>query len=117
MQRCLMANGTTLLNRVQSANTFWLRLKGLLGRTGLDPEEGLLIEPCNSVHTLGMKFAIAVVFLAADNRVLHLIPDMPPGKLSPVVRGARKVLELHPQCLLNQRLGIGEILKFESQHS
>ena len=70
--QCLKQDGSPVLHTVQMAHTFWTRFRGLLGRTGLDSDEGLLIVPCNSVHTLGMKFAIGVVFLTRDGKVCHL---------------------------------------------
>lgn len=97
---------------VDHANTFFTRLRGLLGRDGLGPEQGLLISPCHSVHTLGMRFAIGVVFLNREGQVLHQIAEMPPGRLSPVIKGAKQVLELHPHTLAHWQLQIGETLVF-----
>jgi len=96
---CSLPDGQLLLQEVILANTFWSRLKGLLGRASLPPQQGLLIRPCHSVHTLGMRFAIGVVFLNADNEILKILPELVPGRLSPVVKGSRQVLELHPQTL------------------
>lgn len=86
-----------LLPRVKVAKTYWSRMKGLLGKKGLEKGEALLIKPCNSVHTLGMKFEIAVAFLDARGKVLHFIPCMPPGKLSPIIKGSKMVLEYSPK--------------------
>lgn len=96
---CERDNGQVLVASVKHANHFWSRLKGLLGKKNLDVREGLLIEPCNSVHCIGMKFSIAVIYLSKDNQILHLIPELAPGKLGPVIRGSRRVLELHPEAL------------------
>ncbi len=96
---CERDNGQTLVKSVQHANHFWSRLRGLLGKKILPLDQGLLIEPCNSVHSLGMKFSIAVIYLSKDNQILHLIPELAPGKLGPVIRGSSRVLELHPQAL------------------
>lgn len=96
---CERDNGQVLVKSVRHANHFWSRLKGLLGRKSLDLSEGLLIEPCNSVHSLGMKFPIAVIYLSKDNQILHLLPELRPGKLGPVIRGSRRVLEMHPEAL------------------
>ena len=41
------------------------RMRGLLGRSGLAPDEALLLPDCRSVHTVGMRFAIRVAFLDA----------------------------------------------------
>jgi uncharacterized protein len=54
---------------------------------------GLLIPRCASVHTFGMRFAIAVVFLDADERPLAIHCRVPPRRLL-VQRGARAVLEV-----------------------
>lgn len=112
MYSCQSADGRELLPRVSHANNFWLRLKGLLGRKGLDQGEALLIEPCNSVHTLGMKFPIGVVFLNTEGQILHLIEDLPPGRLSPIIRGARRVLELRPEQLRSLNLQQGDRITF-----
>ncbi|MBF2054471.1 MAG: DUF192 domain-containing protein [Candidatus Sericytochromatia bacterium] len=109
---CKSAEGQLVLPRVSLANTFWLRLKGLLGRQALAPDEGLLIRPCNSVHSLGMRFSIGVVFLDADNQIVHLIPELAPGRLSPLIRPAKQVLELHPETLDRSSLKTGQQLHF-----
>lgn len=60
------------------ARSLWLRSRGLLGRPHLPPRTGMLIERCSSVHTVGMTYAIDVVFLAADFRVLRVVPGLQP---------------------------------------
>lgn len=92
------------------ADQFFTRLKGLLGKKQMPAGEGLLIKPCSSVHTFGMKMSIDVVFLSKENEVLYIMEKMPPGKISPVVKKASAVLELpagqleHTQILKGQRL-------------
>ena len=88
------ARGTVLGERVQVADRWWLRLRGLLGRDGLAAGEGLLIEPCRAVHMAGMKFPIDVAFLARDGAVVALYPDLAPGARTAWHRGARRALEL-----------------------
>lgn len=112
--RCLKGD-QLLLPEVHTAQTFWTRLRGLLGRSDIAPTEGLLIRPCNSVHTLGMKFPIGVVFLSRSGEVRHLIARMPPGKLSPLIRGADQVLELHPETLAQAQLVVGDQLTFAAE--
>jgi uncharacterized membrane protein (UPF0127 family) len=80
--------------KVSGADTFRLRLLGLMFRPSLPQGEGLLIRPCRAVHTHFMRFPIDLVFVDGDNRVVHLIPAMAPWKLSPTVREAEAVLEL-----------------------
>lgn len=80
--------------RCRVARTFWTRLKGLMGEPGLPPGEGLLIRPCNSIHMFFMRFAIDVVFLDRDLRILKSIRDLAPGSLVGSIPGAFQVLEV-----------------------
>jgi uncharacterized protein len=75
------------------ADTPWTRFRGLMGRRGLEPGEGLLLRPSGSVHTCFMRFAIDVVFLDRGLRVLAVSPAVRPWRLR-LQRGARAVLEL-----------------------
>jgi hypothetical protein len=76
------------------ADTFWRRLRGLMGRRVLETGQGLWITPCNSVHTCGMRFPIDVLYLDAQGRVVGLEEAMPPWRMGHIRRGARSVLEL-----------------------
>lgn len=70
------------------------RLVGLLGRRSLDEGECVLLSPCSSVHTIGMRFAIDVVYLDRDGMVLKVVRDLLPWRWSLGGRRARMVLEL-----------------------
>lgn len=48
---------------VETADTFWRRFLGLMGRRNIAPSCALLIFPCFSVHTCFMRFAIDVAFV------------------------------------------------------
>jgi uncharacterized membrane protein (UPF0127 family) len=54
---------------------------------------GLLIPRCSSIHSFGMWFALDLLFLDAEGRVIQLRRGVPPGR---VIRcpGAVAVLEL-----------------------
>ncbi len=54
------------------ANNFYSRLRGLLGRRGLANNQALAIEPCNSVHTMWMRFPIDVIFLDRNKKVVKI---------------------------------------------
>jgi len=75
------------------ADTVRTRLRGLMGRRALEPGEGVLLRPSGSVHTCFMRFAIDVVFLDRELRVLAVSPAVRPWRLR-LQRGARAVLEL-----------------------
>ena len=69
------------------------RMRGLLGRKGLDEGEGLLLRPAPSIHTFFMRFPIDVVFVARDGEVVKVVPALKPWR-SAAARGARSALEL-----------------------
>ena len=71
--------GTLLCERCQIADNPFTRIRGLLGRKAISPDEGLLITPCPSVHMIGMKFAIDVLFLTRDDIVTDWVENLPAG--------------------------------------
>jgi uncharacterized membrane protein (UPF0127 family) len=92
------------------ADTFWTRFKGLLGRGSLAEEEGLLIRPCHSVHTAWMKFAIDVVFLTHDGRVVAFHEELAPFRVSRVYAEAKMVLELPAGRIRKTGIEVGDQL-------
>ncbi len=90
--------GNVVAARVVRADTFWRRLRGLMGRTRLDFPTGtaLVITPCKQVHTFFMCFAIDVLFVDADFHVVQVLPQLRPNRVSPHVKSARRVIELPP---------------------
>ncbi|SMP65119.1 DUF192 domain-containing protein [Anoxynatronum buryatiense] len=82
------------VTQVIYANTFFSRLKGLLGTRQLPADTGLLLEPCNSIHTWGMGYAIDVLFLDDHNRVLQVAATLSPNTWGQKVPGACRVLEM-----------------------
>jgi len=86
--------GRELARQARVADTFWTRLWGLLGRRGLQDGEGLVITRTNSVHSLGMRFAIDVVHLDRNGRVCRLVAPLVPWRVGPIVPGGDRVIEL-----------------------
>jgi uncharacterized protein len=76
------------------ADSMATRSKGLLGRASLSSGDALLIEPCNSVHTSFMRFAIDVIYLDAEDNVLKVIRKMKPFRFSWGGLSAKRVVEL-----------------------
>jgi uncharacterized protein len=79
--------------RIRAATRPHTRLLGLLALPPLGPAEALALHPCASVHTCFMGYAIDVVYLDRDDRVLKVVSDMRPWRFS-ACRGARTTLEL-----------------------
>ncbi len=84
---------TELASAADLANTSATRRTGLLKRESLEPGEGLLIVPCESVHTFFMKFPIDLVYLDKKRKVLKVRHAVPAWRMSACLR-AHSVLEL-----------------------
>lgn len=89
----VLESGETVCERCLVADTPLLRLRGLVGRPPLEPGEGLLLRPCNSVHTIGMRSAIDVLFCDRDLQVLRVAADVPAGRVR-VKLGSKAAVEL-----------------------
>jgi len=81
-------------DRIEVADGFWTRLRGLLGRADLEPGGGLLLEPSRGVHMLGMRFALDVLLLDAGRRVVGLYRELAPGRRTRLHGDARYALEV-----------------------
>ena len=87
------ADGEVVCERCWVADRPWSRLRGLLGRSGLEPGEGLLLRPSGSIHMLFMRFPIDAVFCDRDLVVLDVVRGLRPWRAAGR-RGARTVIEL-----------------------
>lgn len=89
------------------------RALGLMGKKGLPPGGGLIIEPCSGVVSFFMRFPIDVVFLDKDRKVVHLVEDMKPWKTSKVLRAAKLVVELPSGTVATTGTQLGDSISIE----
>src|SRR5947208_15941702 len=68
--------GEVVCARCEIADTPLTRMRGLLGRSGLGPEEGMLFRPAGSIHMMFMRFPIDSVFCGRDLVVLGVERDL-----------------------------------------
>ena len=87
---------------VTRADGFWAKNVGVLGRAALPVGEGLWLPGVASVHTVGVRFALDLLFLNGDFRAVRLCAETPPGRWLVRAGGARHTLEL----------GAGTLAKF-----
>lgn len=98
-----LKNQAVIADKCFVAERFFERLRGLLGRRGMEPGEGLLIRECNNIHMWFMQFPIDVVFVKPTTRqdgsraltVTSAHADVPAWKVLPLMDSkARETLEL-----------------------
>ena len=85
--------GEVVCARCEIADTPLTRMRGLLGRSGLGPEEGMLFRPAGSIHMMFMRFPIDAVFCDGDLVVIGIERDLKPWKTARR-KGAKVVVEL-----------------------
>jgi uncharacterized protein len=85
---------TVLAENVFIANTPFKRIKGLLGQKVFLPNQALILDHCNSVHTFFMRFPIDVLFVDQDYKVICILPNLNPNRISPIYWHSSKVIEL-----------------------
>jgi uncharacterized membrane protein (UPF0127 family) len=85
------------------------RRQGLLGRDSLDLSSALVLFPCWAVHTIGMRFAIDVIFVDRQGRILKMVSDLGPWRTAIMPR-AHAVIELPAGRLRCQDVAVGDRL-------
>jgi uncharacterized membrane protein (UPF0127 family) len=111
--RAVISNrGTVLCEHLEVAASLIGKMIGLLGRSGLAPDQGLKLEGAWSIHTVGMRFSIDVVFLDKLDKVLAIHPDLAPGRLALSVVGATSVVELPAGTVEKVGLRVGDHVEF-----
>ena len=108
-----LTSGKELALNLAVADSFFARLKGLLGKHELPPGEGLWIKPCGSVHTFGMRFPIDVAFLDRDMHVVAVAKTLRPNRVSPFCTKAFSVLELPAGTLDAAVTAVGDRIEIE----
>lgn len=105
-------NEKVIANEVLHAKSFSSRLKGLMFVEQINNGDGMLIEPCNSIHTFFMKFSLDVVFLDKQNKVVQIRRNMKPWRMTSLIYKAVKTLELPAGKLLDE-IDKGDELRME----
>lgn len=104
---------TILAHNAILADSFISRLKGLLGKKLIPPGEALIIYPCKQIHSAFMQFSFDALFLDPDFYVLHAEQEMPPFKVSPLVRKACMVVELPAGTIKETKTQVGDKMIIE----
>lgn len=98
---------------VENANNFIKRFMGLMGRKSLEEGKGLLLDPCNQIHTFGMKFSIDTLTLDKNGVIIYIDKRVEPGKVRKIVPKGKKVLELPSGTVDKYMLQVGQIISME----
>jgi uncharacterized membrane protein (UPF0127 family) len=111
--------GTTLCEHLENAGGVGGKSRGLLDRDGLVAGHGMLFErgrfePFMWMHMFFMRFAIDIVFLNSKGTVIRISHALKPWRVSPVVFGARRALEVEAGGATRSDTRIGDSIEFET---
>lgn len=104
----------TVVQKLIIAQTFFSRIKGLLGRKELLENEAMLITSCNSIHMFFMLFAIDVVYMDKNGRILKIIENLQPWRIS-ACWGSKNVLEMPAGSARKAGLAVGLVISIIEQ--
>ena len=86
--RIVAAEGRVVCSRCEVVERMLPRMRGLLGRSGLAPGEGMLLNPAPSVMTFFMRFPIDVVFVDKAQTIVKISHTLVPWRIA----GARRAV-------------------------
>jgi len=95
------------------SDSFLKRTIGLLGRKGLKPGAAMILKPCNSIHTLFMRFSIDVLFVGKDSRVIKAVSAIKPFRLTRLYYNADFAVELAAGVIQATSTSTADLLSIE----
>jgi len=104
-----------LASDLKVADTFYSRLKGLLGLKALESGSALWIKDCPSVHTFFMRFNIDVIFLNDKMQVTRVVENLPPWRCTRFFQFKNKsCIELSSSSQISDLVTKGDFLDVRS---
>ena len=92
------------------ADTPLARLRSLLGQFQMKSGEGLWLVPSHGLHIVGLLAPIDLIYLDAQNRVIHLVEHLSPFRIAPIRLRSASVLELPPHTIYSCQMHLGDQL-------
>jgi uncharacterized membrane protein (UPF0127 family) len=102
-----------LCEKASLADSFWQRAKGLMFKKDWADFDGLLLSPCRSIHTFGMRMNIDVCFLDPEYRIVKSLDSLGPWRSAYGGRHSHATLELPAGLLERSGTGAGDCLALE----
>jgi hypothetical protein len=106
-----LTRGTRVVEHGCIADSFWTRLKGLMGVRRLAPGDGLLITPAQQIHTHFMAITIDVLYVDENNQVIDMDVALKPWQVGRFRQRARTIIEIPSGMLAATHSACGDQLK------
>ena len=112
MKRIVIKNNSRIItDNACRADNFFTRFKGLMFVKDIDDNYALHITPCNQIHMLNMRFALDVIYLSENGRVVKVDENVQPGKICKTVRNAKSVIEMKAFAAAKLGINQGDVLE------
>lgn len=99
-----------LIDRLDLAESFWQRGKGLLGKKKIDSDQALWIKPCNNIHTFFMNFKIDCIFVDRNMEIKKIVENIGPFRFVGPYWKSSSVIETQAGFAQKFKLNIGDRL-------
>jgi uncharacterized membrane protein (UPF0127 family) len=103
----------TVVTACKVADNGWTRFRGLIGHAPLEQGDGMLIVPCSSIHTHFMGFAIDVLYVDRDLKVVGIDANLKPWRFGHFYKRVRFVVELPPGTVAATDTQVGDQLQVD----
>ncbi|WP_123043081.1 DUF192 domain-containing protein [Cohnella candidum] len=113
MMLVIRETGRQLGLRIEKADTFFRRFRGLMLTPSLSEGSGLHIQPCRAVHSFFMKYPVDVLHLDAEGKIVGMEHGLKPGNIGISFRKTRSVVELPAGTLTREEVQLGHTAIFE----
>ncbi|HYI21710.1 MAG TPA: DUF192 domain-containing protein [Candidatus Limnocylindrales bacterium] len=119
MLKLSAAGGGEALFRLEVADSWLARLRGLIGRSGVGRDEGLYLAGTNGVHMFFMRFPIDCVFLGAPQpdgtrQIVAVKSELQPWRgIVWWVRGAKAAVEVTSGAAAAAGLQAGDFVRLD----
>jgi hypothetical protein len=106
------SRNSELASSARVADQLGSRLRGLMFTDGLGTRDGLVIDPCNSIHMCFMRYPIDVIFVDAEDAVVGQVENIQPWRFTKIYWGARRAVELPSGRIAQTGTHVGDTLEF-----
>ena len=95
---------------IEMANSLYTRLMGLMFANSFGNRDGIWFQPSNSIHSFFVKIPFDAIFINKQNEIVKIYKNFKPWRLTPIIWGASRVLEL-PEGRLPENIQKGDELE------
>lgn len=111
----LVIDDKIIVTNLIVAEKMLTRMVGLLKYGSLPAGSAMLIKPCGSIHTVGMRFDLDVIFVDREMRVVRTVCGVKPNRFVLGGRGASVTVEMQSGWFDMSQVKIGHKLIFREE--